>query len=364
MGEWVMPSEAGKGYEELKKNTDRKYYYLIHGGYFKNFLRRYPEANLMHKRMVYVSQNISDKLEEKLALWRGQCSCAYWHGIFGGLYLPHLREAIYKNLIQAENFNIRKELKSDDFDADGEEEIIYSDENFFSVLRPKWASFIEFDDRKRECNLLNYLGRREEKYHHKLLISSSGDGVKSIHEISRSKVRNLHDYLLYDQYERGFGLDRKLDKLPTAKDFCHQENIGRILEYTKYEILNKERFCIKFSGELEKIVEISDENNRILQFGYKGDVDLLGVEFSLGIFHHTILLNGKKSLFEMQEMEKIENFTIDAGFKIKFCANEKFSLRTYPIKTVSSSESGFELNFQGVALLLIFKNLPVIRIEI
>ena len=112
MGEWVLPPKCGIEYEELKKTIDKKYYYLIHGGYFKNFLRKYPEANHMQKRMLYVSKNVGNDLNAKLLLWKGQCSCAYWHGIFGGLYLPHLREAIYKNLIEAENFNIQKGLKS------------------------------------------------------------------------------------------------------------------------------------------------------------------------------------------------------------------------------------------------------------
>ena len=36
------------------------------------------------------------------ALWAGQCNCAYWHGVFGGLYLPHLRQALYRELLSAE----------------------------------------------------------------------------------------------------------------------------------------------------------------------------------------------------------------------------------------------------------------------
>ena len=36
------------------------------------------------------------------ALYRGQCNCAYWHGVFGGLYMPFLRFAIYEQLLKAE----------------------------------------------------------------------------------------------------------------------------------------------------------------------------------------------------------------------------------------------------------------------
>src|SRR5260370_24127362 len=36
-------------------------------------------------------------------LYRAQCNCPWWHGAFGGLYLPHLRNAAYQHLIAADN---------------------------------------------------------------------------------------------------------------------------------------------------------------------------------------------------------------------------------------------------------------------
>ena len=29
--------------------------------------------------------------------------CGYWHGAFGGAYLPHLRNAVFQHLIAADN---------------------------------------------------------------------------------------------------------------------------------------------------------------------------------------------------------------------------------------------------------------------
>ncbi len=366
MGEWVLPPKRGMQYEELKKTIDKKYYYLIHGGYFKNFLRKYPEANNMQKRMLYVSKNIGNDINTKLALWRGQCSCAYWHGIFGGLYLPHLREAIYKNLIEADNFNIQKGLKSFDFDADGKKEIIYSDEEFFIVIKPQSASFIEIDDRRKNINILNYLGRRNEKYHQKILQETDSGGVKSIHEVLRSKEENLHDYLIYDQYNRSFGLDRMLNNMPTKENFRRGEEIGKIIDYKNCTILDEKKCMIKFSGQIEKTIQLSGENNRILQITYQGTTKLFGVEFSLGIFRSKLRLNDAKELTETYALDNLENFTIQADnfSPIKFRANENFSLLGYPIETISSSEAGFEKNFQGFSLLLIFKKLPTISIEL
>jgi len=39
----------------------------------------------------------SPALEEaERLLHEGQCNCAYWHGAFGGVYLNHLRTALYE----------------------------------------------------------------------------------------------------------------------------------------------------------------------------------------------------------------------------------------------------------------------------
>jgi len=65
----------------------------------------------MHKKMLRVSRKLwtlSEKDRKKATgafefLWQGQCNCPYWHGVFGGLYLSHLRDAIYSSLIKAES---------------------------------------------------------------------------------------------------------------------------------------------------------------------------------------------------------------------------------------------------------------------
>ena len=41
--------------------------------------------------------------QARTELYRGQCNCGYWHGAFGGAYLPHLRNAVYEHLIAADN---------------------------------------------------------------------------------------------------------------------------------------------------------------------------------------------------------------------------------------------------------------------
>ena len=77
--------------------------------------RSIAESDEMYARMLGVSRPAGrgsrrtatadpDYLEvARQELYRGQCNCPYWHGSFGGLYLPHLRNAIYRSLIAADN---------------------------------------------------------------------------------------------------------------------------------------------------------------------------------------------------------------------------------------------------------------------
>ncbi len=121
MGEWVLPVEAGAAYETLLHRTQampegEQLTRFVHGGVWHNFFHKYEEANHLHKRMLFLSRRY-EELDRRLppagegrerygagyeALLRAQCNDAYWHGVFGGLYAPHLRTAVYGGLIEAE----------------------------------------------------------------------------------------------------------------------------------------------------------------------------------------------------------------------------------------------------------------------
>ena len=121
MTEWVLPTDRQKVYLNLrqkKQKEDADWSQLaefLRGGFWRNFRTKYPEANEMYCRMLQVSRRLeeltqadrkrefADQLSNaRTELYRGQCNCSYWHGAFGGLYLPHLRHAVYAHLIAAD----------------------------------------------------------------------------------------------------------------------------------------------------------------------------------------------------------------------------------------------------------------------
>ena len=106
MTEWALPPEQGETLEDIiasLKNDGRweAWRPFVRGGVWDNFLVKYDESNRMHKKMLFISERVDNEPEAREALWRGQCNCAYWHGLFGGLYMGHLRRAIHENLIRA-----------------------------------------------------------------------------------------------------------------------------------------------------------------------------------------------------------------------------------------------------------------------
>ncbi len=155
MGEWTLPPEKRRSYESIKARNSNA---PLSGGIWHNFLTRYPEANLLHKRMVNLSykMNCAAKAnggypEEALnELLKSQANDAYWHGVFGGIYLPHLRRAVHKAFITAYRLymdGLGKGSEKDyyDFDMDGEKEIFFYGNCWLAVYKPSAGSFIALD---------------------------------------------------------------------------------------------------------------------------------------------------------------------------------------------------------------------------
>jgi len=75
-------------------------------------------------------------------LWAGQCNDAYWHGVFGGLYLPNLRVPVYRHLLRAEaELDAIEALPSvrveeTDFDCDGSKEVLIESDKMNLYFKP------------------------------------------------------------------------------------------------------------------------------------------------------------------------------------------------------------------------------------
>ena len=151
--------------------------------------------------------------EARTELYRGQCNCSYWHGAFGGIYLPHLRNAIYQHLIAAENLLDRAEGRdsqwveavSDDFNFDGRPDVQLANDRLMALISPsRGGQIYELDVRSICHNLSATLSRRPESYHRRVLAGPDGGGGSVIDPNATVifKQEGLGERLQYDAYSR------------------------------------------------------------------------------------------------------------------------------------------------------------------
>ena len=229
MMEWSLPTAARNQYHKLTEEFSSRPEALpfLRGGIWRSFFTKYSESNLLHKKMLHVSAKIrrltSSRRDDKpfrtaraqaaALLLRSQCNDAYWHGVFGGLYSPHLRTALWNSLVQAETIadgllhrtKQYAESAQLDFDSDGREEIYFTSDRYAALLAPDDGGTISaIDCRRSNAALVNSLTRRPESYHAKLknLSSKTTQGAQSIHEQTRVKEEGLERWLNYDRWAR------------------------------------------------------------------------------------------------------------------------------------------------------------------
>jgi 4-alpha-glucanotransferase len=201
MESWSLPPDAALRLARLRRDLGEARVSgpdgaLVRGAHWRNFLAKYSESNRMHKKMQALSalcRRRGNPAEARRAIGRAQCNDAYWHGVFGGLYLPHLRDAIWRELARAEGELRRgKGLAWEvlDFDADGHPEIWVHSESFSALVSPvRGASVEEYTFFGSGINYANVLTRRREAYHDLALeraaaAAEHGDGgTASIHDI-------------------------------------------------------------------------------------------------------------------------------------------------------------------------------------
>ncbi len=229
MMEWALPTGTRQRFHQVQQEFSGRPDVLsfLRGSSWRSFFSKYAEANLLHKKMLHVSGKVRQlaastrrglplrrALEESTTfLFRGQCNDAYWHGVFGGLYAPHLRTTLWRDLIRAEKIadaaeqarSSYAELSRLDFDADGREDLYLVTETFAALFSPADGATIPFlDYRPSDVTLVNSLQRRPEAYHARLREAASGaaQAVASIHDQRKVKEEGLERRLRYDLWPR------------------------------------------------------------------------------------------------------------------------------------------------------------------
>jgi alpha-amylase len=410
MMEWALPAGAQQDYQEFLEGVQRgpnpdRYIPFVKGGFWRNFLSKYPEANHLHKRMLRVSRKVQAAFPvEASPLWqdaqrnlyRAQCNCAYWHGVFGGLYLPHLRSALYTCLLSAESSLDRLRagdswitVEEVDFDACGRKEIIIETPDQALYVSPdRGGSLQEWDLKSKGRNLCDTLARWEEGYHDTLLKASakgSEGEARSIHERVVAKEEGLERYLVYDRRRRCSLLDRffqegtleeerraGLREAGGFRDSPYEARVKKGPNGTGVSLRHKGGLTLPQGWHgvcLEKVLKVPGEGTGF-EVGYSlTNLEARPLEVHFGIEFNFGLLagNAPDRYYEFPGIALedprlageggVENCTglslVDgwAGFRVVLSWAAPATVWRYPVETVSRSEAGFERVYQASAVL-------------
>lgn len=393
MGEWTLPPEGAIEYEhlyeQLEKTSGARAKQLLRGGIWRSFFTKYPESNHIHKRMRMISQRVHEasganpkKGKEALReLWKGQCNDAYWHGIFGGLYLPHLRSALYRHLLKAESLACdilknHKQNEQGDFDCDGFDDILIGTNQVILAATERGGTLTELSLRNQSVNILDILTRRPEAYHAKVAqASGAGAGnTKTIHDQLTVKEEGLSQYLVYDRQRRVSLLDHFLpaDTTLEAMAGSNYEELGDFTTgiYSLTRSYKKGDISLTFSREgvvgqhrvdLKKKIDLTHASRIDLEYQLQGTfTGLFAVEMNLSLLGSPFALIrvGDRTLQVRSKAlhEHIREFAVEDKFlnlRLQFSFSEDIRLWHYPVETISLSEQGVERLYQGTAFLFV-----------
>ncbi len=396
MGEWSLNPHKYQLMKEMKgllkdnsfgEETD----IFVRGATWHNFLVKYPEANLLHKRILYLTKKRTKFADMFLDdfIFRAQCNDVFWHGIFGGIYLPNLRDNAFKYLIMAEKRyeeltgRISPAVENVDIDLDGYEEIILTNKIMKLHFDTKTGGALRsMDIRDVNFSLSNTLTRRKESYHTELLENTDKEkekGISTIHEMSHEVSDEMKQHLTFDWHQRYSFMDHFVHEMSDEKfEQCSYNEIGDFVNQPFFFEIFPSGLSLKRSGgiyvdnekydtSIKKTFELKDNNlffDNHVETHYDNEI-LYGIEFNFHFFdYNNILINNNniadRGTFHDKVLE-IKDRTLNKIIKIE--TNERFRMNYFIVKTVSQSEGGVDLTAQGIALVILFKMNKYININ-
>jgi hypothetical protein len=388
MNEWSLPGPAARTYHALVESSRQQGTFetnkpFLRGGIWRNFFSRYPESNWMHKRTLEASERFAalapalrtEELQE--LLHRSQANDAFWHGLFGGLYLPHLRRAIWNNLLALESrldaITPRVALVTADRDLDGYAEVFIADRNLLAVIRPDTdASLVELSSYTLAHNFGDTLRRYEEGYHSRIVgtnlatdQSTPGehkdeDGIASAHDRVAFKHAITAADVVPDARPRGLFVDTWLTENTaitpnyfgaSATSFTANSDEVRLRKSYKLE-----------GGGLVVSYAASDAGTLQIEInlampscdGYPGRYVLADGSIPCGF----------GQALQVESTNKLSLVDGVLGGKLILTSNQALSISAQPHFTVSQSEAGFEKVMQAATLTLRWQAVPEQTLEI
>lgn len=403
MTEWALETDRQRTYHQLVESRQHDHDWstvksFLRGGFWRNFRAKYPESNEMYTRMLEVSNrlqacladdHLSDNQAELLedartALFRAQCNCPYWHGTFGGLYLPHLRNAVYQNLITADNLIEQAqgrtgrwvEVATGDYTLNARKDVRLAGDRLIAYLQPSCGGHLyELDLRSVRHNLLATLNRRPEPYHDVVRRAAEFAQGGETNGGPRFKHADLDKKLAYDEWPRKSLVDHFLTPGLSLDDFRLGHGLAGDFVSGPYDTVvrrSEERVEVRLFREgqchgqpvrVTKTIGLSAGSAKLeITYQLEGLAPGSPVHFAVE-FNFAGMAAGQEDRYFFDDrgrtlgpLETVQD--LEPGTRIGLAdewaglvAALEFSIPTgvwtFPIQTISQSEGGYELVHQS-----------------
>lgn len=386
MGEWSLNSHDATRLEQLLENNkdDEK---LLRGGIWKNFLTKYQESNWIHKRTLKLSNKQIENKEFKEALYKAQCNDVLWHGVFGGIYLPNLRDNAYKYIIECEKILDVKKEKSD-IDLNGYKEYKYMTDEILTIVSPKnGGQIFELDLLEHNFNIQNTLTRYEESYHKYIEIKVDEELLEEIEEDeNEEKIATIHDNILtvnenisleHDWYLKKSAIDHIVPCSISIEEF-ERNSFGEYGDFANqpFEVtksskkkLNLQReggiykdskkfdttVCKKYlfkKNSIELSCTVDTKFKECSSYMQEWNLHFANIE---NIFFNSVQLETNKQYSNLEifaDSLRIYDKYLDKTFLFSF--DKKIKIFICVLNTISQSEQGIDITNQGVTLGFIY----------
>ena len=411
MGEWALPADESRAFSAVLHAAQKRHQpeaRWLRGAFWRNFQVKYREINDLHKQMLRTSDKVhrmragADRERACDHLYQGQSNDCYWHGLFGGIYIGHMRLATYEHLIAAEDLADRAAdqlhtVERRDLDLDGLEDVrLAGAGQVVTVHLTDGAGIGSWDIRAARHALAAVMRRRPEPYHETLRRhdaaaakpaaepDKAADGPVSIHDIVLTKEAGLSELLHYDAFERRSGLVRFLQPGTDAETWAtgRATELGDAVE-GPFEVA---------ALELDRLVAIREATvsgrdgpatvRVTKEFVLGGDrltptlslkVTVINrsdrsIEATLGLEWTLMLLGGGGNPAAWWEVagsrtahdsrgtaRRVVAFSQGndyVGVRLDSTISRPADVWWAPVETVSNSEAGFERVYQGMGLLV------------
>jgi 4-alpha-glucanotransferase len=389
MGEWALPAAAAAALERARHalgSDDGELSSLLRGGFWRGFLVKYPEVADMYWKMLRLSAAMAEAerhrpndptlLAARESLWRGQANDAYWHGVFGGCYLPHLRRAVKSALLEAERgldaaVGVATSARTVDADGDGSDEVLVRTPELAVTVAPaRGGTVTELAYLPRTLDLADVLTRRPEGYHARLTAEAARpEGARTIHDAPGHKEAGLAARLAYDPFRRASLLDglfapgEPLDAVaPWAA--AQRAFAGVRLSHGVDRTDGGVTLTLTSDGdEAAALVKRLGVRAATLRADYRLDTSepaRWAVQWNLALTAgdapgRYLTLPDRPSLASAGRRQDVDTVTLVdewIGVRAQLTWRPGAVLAWGPVETVSVSEAGFERIYQGLALLL------------